>query len=476
MPDQGPRIHQGAVLVQQVPAGYKDPHEWSLAHSDPFPDGRITVIPGPAGGDDAILINNAISNVGPGGIVQLQSGALYTIKTPVIMGQGVTLNCDGLTGVSSKGTGSDKGSAVLVVSASFNPGALQAPAVIAFIGSDEVGSTTNSNEGGVRGVWIDGAASPAGTDGISIYGNYGSGTLSRLVIVNMAQNGISSFKGAVGNHLPDGWTWENIICQASGNFGILETVNDLFAVNVHSQNSHADNWRIINGAHNVHVGCRGDVSAIGSGFYLDLQIGTNPNDSFEFIGGGTQLNNQYGFFVNNTRSAGKSNPVIISGVTCDGDNVAGLRVAGPNAVRFDGNILITSALPPVAFVTDFDPTLGTQPPDMLRIEGGIMGGATGPFTDNAGIENNQLAISSMVVRTNGSGLTSFNRRYGQTTLAAGTATVANPWVTANTRITVTRTTAGGTQGFLSVVPGAGTFTITSSSNLDTSVVQYQFQE
>lgn len=65
-----------------------------------------------------------------------------------------------------------------------------------------------------------------------------------------------------------------------------------------------------------------------------------------------------------------------------------------------------------------------------------------------------------------------NAKMGVSTLVAGTVTVANTSVTANSRIFLTCQTPGGTPGFLRVsARTAGTsFTILSSSNTDTSAV------
>ena len=66
-----------------------------------------------------------------------------------------------------------------------------------------------------------------------------------------------------------------------------------------------------------------------------------------------------------------------------------------------------------------------------------------------------------------------NARAGNVTLASGTALVANPGVTANTLVMVSRRTPGGTVGQLNynVTPGVG-FTINSASATETSVVSY----
>lgn len=62
---------------------------------------------------------------------------------------------------------------------------------------------------------------------------------------------------------------------------------------------------------------------------------------------------------------------------------------------------------------------------------------------------------------------------GESTLVAGTITVNNTKITANTRVFLTVQTPGGTQGFLSVSRVAGTsFTITSTSVTETSSVAW----
>lgn len=66
-----------------------------------------------------------------------------------------------------------------------------------------------------------------------------------------------------------------------------------------------------------------------------------------------------------------------------------------------------------------------------------------------------------------------NQRIGQATLVAGTVTVNNTSVTANSRIFLSVSTVGGTQGKLSYTKVAATsFTITSDNGADTSVVDW----
>ena len=62
---------------------------------------------------------------------------------------------------------------------------------------------------------------------------------------------------------------------------------------------------------------------------------------------------------------------------------------------------------------------------------------------------------------------------GVSTLAAGTVTVANTSVTANTRVATFRQAAGGTLGHLSATVNAGVgFTVNSSSATDTSTIAW----
>jgi hypothetical protein len=61
--------------------------------------------------------------------------------------------------------------------------------------------------------------------------------------------------------------------------------------------------------------------------------------------------------------------------------------------------------------------------------------------------------------------------YGVTSLVAGTKVVTAP-CKAGDLVFLQPTSLGGTPGFLSVNAGAGSFTITSSSNLDTSTVSW----
>jgi hypothetical protein len=83
---------------------------------------------------------------------------------------------------------------------------------------------------------------------------------------------------------------------------------------------------------------------------------------------------------------------------------------------------------------------------------------TGTLSTQAGLE----------VQSTGS-----NKKLGQATLIGGTMTVSNTSVTANSRIFLSVSTAGGVQGFLSYSKSVGaSFTIQSTSAADTSTVDW----
>jgi hypothetical protein len=87
---------------------------------------------------------------------------------------------------------------------------------------------------------------------------------------------------------------------------------------------------------------------------------------------------------------------------------------------------------------------------------------------------------NLILSTLGKGLRikeGVGARMGVATLVAGTVTIANTSITSSTRIIVSRQTSGGTLGHLSGTRVSGTsFTITSSSASDTSVVAWVLVE
>jgi len=138
---------------------------------------------------------------------------------------------------------------------------------------------------------------------------------------------------------------------------------------------------------------------------------------------------------------------------------------------------------------------------LQQLAGGTIPGAltvTGLLTTQAGITNSGANISSasnfagtgsagvnsagnIDANVAGSGLRvaeGSNAKQGTAVLVAGTVTVSNTSVTANSRILLTSNADGGTPGFVRVsAKTAGTsFVITSSSGTDTSTIAYEIFE
>lgn len=116
---------------------------------------------------------------------------------------------------------------------------------------------------------------------------------------------------------------------------------------------------------------------------------------------------------------------------------------------------------------------------LSRISAGLWGmgtGAAGSFAGNLKLTD-LTAVGNLIVSTAGKGLqlqSGTGARSGDATLVGGTITVTNTTVTANTKIILTRHTAGGTLGMaLTYTVSAGaSFTITSDNILDTSTITY----
>jgi hypothetical protein len=98
--------------------------------------------------------------------------------------------------------------------------------------------------------------------------------------------------------------------------------------------------------------------------------------------------------------------------------------------------------------------------------------AGGSLTSQIGVVDVQFAGQGLRVAEGA------NAKQGTAVLVAGTVTVANTSITANSRIIVTSNLDGGTPGFLRVTAKvAGTsFTVTSSNAADTSTFAYEIFE
>lgn len=408
--------------------------------------------------DDTAAIQAALTAATTGQVVYVPVG-VYLVTAPLTMKSQTHLR-----GATERGTGSLSSTiqgSVLHAGSGFAQGAAAVNAMIILPDS--------TNGISVKNLMLDASAKTSGTpDGVASIDQAQGVVLRDLTIYSVA-NGINQTFSA---HRCDGWNIQDVLIQSNSGVGVIETGNDMYLSNVHAQNCGSDCWQIT-GFHAQHYGCRGDVSAAGSGVVMDLTIGSDPLDSVLWVGGGTQLNAKYGIEIKNSRAAAKSSPAKITGATLDGDTLGGVHVAGPNMVTLTGvNILMgPSSVPPYALVTDFGSD-GTSSPDMIIAGGGSLWmGATGPVNDNAGVGAN-LVISADVVYASAIGLTAYNRRTAtqSTNASNGTTavTVTNPWARTNSRIMVTWCD-NGVAGIPYVASRSnGSFTVASTSSADTN--------
>jgi hypothetical protein len=127
----------------------------------------------------------------------------------------------------------------------------------------------------------------------------------------------------------------------------------------------------------------------------------------------------------------------------------------------------------------------------FQLSGAAIAAALGGQTINGGLTitggnlvcagNVQASFGTLIASLAGTGVSikgGGNCKIGSATLAAGTVTVANTAVTANSKIFLTPTAAGGTPGIPAVttITPATSFVITSSNPLDTSTIEYLIVE
>lgn len=198
-------------------------------------------------------------------------------------------------------------------------------------------------------------------------------------------------------------------------------------------------------------------------------------------GGGINVSSQfiYGSRGTGIWVTGNAKPVTIADSNEQGGNGAtafirtdaGTRVTLHNAVGETANALAAGTTSTLA-----DANGG------INLAGGVVANGTYSYFGGAVEAQTNLIASAgnVVISAAGKGLTikeGTGARMGQATLAAGTVTIANASVTANTRIFVSRQTAAGTLGYLSTSRVAGTsFTIKSSSTTETSTVAWVLVE
>jgi hypothetical protein len=476
--------------------------------------------------DDAAAIQLALDSCPPGGVVEMPPG-VYRTSVPLVIPPGVTL-LGTRTGL------------MFVTDLTDPPGYIRplagftGSAVIKFLDAVAGGYADISGEQRVLNLMIDGSdLSTPSVDGISAEGNVQNVGLRDVTIRRVTGAGIRT--GISSGFFPYSWRLHRVMVDKAGWRGFsFEVMTDITMVDCQAIGSGADGFYLLNLANSQAIGCRAEWNG-DNGFHVTGNWATGAGSGGMLFGDcSTDRNDKNGVLVDATgnppiqfdnlhtrrdgrnanaggggyaglKVAGATTPIIVGLMTCYpgvDDNAAGtnspqygVRVetstfvsvasgflhaattawsegTGNTAVRRGPNIGArtgTTAAP----VNDFD--AGWAAAGYSVLSGG--GQSDGKFNYWSGTKDtiNIGSVGGGVAIKEGT-----NARMGVVTLAAGTATVNNTSVTANTRIQLTAQTSGasGTPGAQRVsARTAGTsFTITSTSATDTCVVAWEMTE
>lgn len=431
---------------------------------------------GTAGVDDSPAINAAIIDMASlgGGIVYLPRGT-YGLLSPVILRSGVTLVGDGVAAT------------VLRVGVNANAAALK---TLDFDTLTASNTTAGPDRFGLTGITIDGnqVNNTSAGYGVQIYGR--NFTFSDFEIINCRQAGWYSEWAAAGDAM------ESLIAH----FKIM----DCYGHGLHIVGPHDSN--VVDGQV---IRCGLDTASDGINVGPSLASGVTF-DNVHVWGGGNR-----GVYV--TAPGALFSNCTVTGATaiqvwCDATDVTwvGGRIYGAGASDASIGLRIgdtgTTTYP--ARCSFYTSVSDSQTLVHFMREGGanrvilnlrpVTTGApllgTAHITDmvdflwenaalntDASVRRRAQFPGDVVLSQVGSGLMiteGTNARMGVATLVAGTVIVTTTAVTANSRIFLTAQNSGGTHGNLTVSTrtAATSFTITSSSSLDTRQVAWMIVE
>ncbi|CAL9665309.1 hypothetical protein SUDANB145_07403 (plasmid) [Streptomyces sp. enrichment culture] len=474
--------------------------------------------------DDTAAIQAALAACPMGGIVYLPAGA-YRTSAPLTIPPAVTL----------MGTHSNLMAVVGLTDPPCYIKPLPAfagTAVIEFLDQINGGYSTTSAEHRVLNVMIDGADLPGpGVDGIRAAGNIQNVALRDVTIRRVTGAGVHT--EANEGAFPYSWRLTRVMVDNCGWHGVaLEVMTDITLVDCQTIGNGANGFEIANAANSHAIGCRAEWNT-GHGFHLTGNWATGTGSGGMLLGDcSTDRNGQHGVLVDatgnppiqienlHTRRDGRNLgaggggyaglactaatvPVLVGNVTCypgvDDDGTGanspqyGTRFAGCTYVSVASGFLHAATAGwsdgGGNAVLRRGPNIGERtgttaaPVDAFAEAWAAAGNFTvgGYFATASGQSDGQWNIwspTATALNLGGAGggiaiAEGANARMGVATLAAGTVTVANTSVTADTRVLPFRQAVGGTPGHLSVTKVAGTsFTITSSSTTDTSTVAW----
>lgn len=398
-------------------------------------------------------------------------------------------------------------------------------AVIVMLDQVNGGYDLKSAEQQIQSLTIDGTGVGGTVHGIQAGGYIHGALLRDVAIKNVSGKGIYTFfeNGAQ----PFSWTLEHVTVDNPQGAGV-ELINhsDATLLDVVSIGAGGNAFTFSNMPNSRVIGCRAEWSE-GHGYHVTGNFGADQGSGgMTFTGCSSDRNRFDGMHVSALGNA----PLLVSGCTLRRDgrngNAGGGDYSGFRALAA-GMPLIIDGLSVYPGVDDTGAGVNS-PVNAFKASGctyvalssGFLHGATNGFVDggtnvvlrrgpNIGVRtgatdapvddfngaweadgytvldggqaNGKWSVyggqaDAVTIGSAGGGIAvkeGANARMGVATLVAGAVTVANTSVTANTRVLTFRQGAGGTLGHLSATKTAGaSFTITSSSATDTSVVAW----
>lgn len=473
--------------------------------------------------DDTAAIQAALAACPMGGIVYLPTGA-YRTSAPLTIPPAVTLMGTHTNLMTVPGL-TDPPNYIKPL-ASF-----AGEAVILLLDQALGGYSTISAEHRILNVMIDGQDLVATVDGLLAKGNIQNVGLRDFTVRQCTGNGI--FTGINAGFFPYSWRCHRVMLDNNHGHGMsVQVMTDITLIDCQAIGNFANGFEINNAANSQAIGCRAEWNG-NNGFHLTGNWATGTGSGGMLLGDcSTDRNGFNGVLIDatgnaplqienlHTRRDGRNGgaggggyaglncaaatmPILVGNVTCyPGVDDNGTQTNSPQyGARFTGctYVAVASGFLHAATTGWSDgggnailrrgPNIGERtgttaaPVDAFANPWGSAGNATfsGYTVLDAGQSNGAWNIfdnsaDALKLGSAGGGITiteGTNARMGTAVLVAGTVTVNNTSVTANTRVAVFRQAAGGTLGHLSATKVNGTsFTVTSSSNADTSTVAW----
>lgn len=459
--------------------------------------------------DGSPAIRAALAAAPRGGIVYLPPQVIGTLS-PVRVPPYVTL-------MGSHGAGEVQPGAPAPVSGLKPLAGFVGDAVIEVLDQQLGSYSILSAQQRIERLTIDGSAVPGATavDGIRMTGQIQAPIVRDVCIRDMTGGGINTafnLSAPPGPQAPFVVRLDRVTIMWPDGTGVaLNNSTDSILTDVYVLGGGSFGWFIAGAGNSTFVACRAEWCGLDG---YNITVG---NGNLRMIGCSTDRNNGHGITVDG--DAGSTLLMSACTLTRDGRNFgggggdkAGLNVETAACHVIADNLLVQTG-------ADDDGVTGPQTPQYgvrmatsayLSLASGFVNGvttavldvggntrllrgaslkeATGPSTAVvlSAAEFTRTTTGYAVIGADfritpaGRGLRvaeGSNAKMGVATLAAGTVTVANTSVTANSRIFIQRRVAGGTLGFLTYTKTNGTsFTINSSSNTDTSTVDWLIVE